>query len=193
MNMNGNLPQKRSFALSPDKNMALVLEIFLLLLSGAFAFFLHAKLRIPLGIPGHHGLEFMAIYTLVRLNSRLKYAASIAMLGTGIMLLIPGMGAASPLHSLGYLLPGLTMDLLYSQSRHKMHILLVASISAGIAYFSIPLSRLIVYAITGYPYMAFIKFGIAYTLLSFLFFGMLGGALGSGLDNIKSTFNKNHN
>lgn len=193
MNMNGNLPQKRSFAISLDKNIALILELILLMLAGAFAFFLHAKLRIPLNIPGHHGLEFMAIFTLLRLNSNLKYAATIATIGTGIFLLVPGMGAANPVNSISYLLPGLVLDLLFSLSKQKIRLLYMAAFAAGIAYMSIPLSRLLINLATGYPYMAFYKFGPAYTILSFLFFGMLGGALGFGLNHVKSIFNKDQN
>lgn len=193
MDMNGNLPQKKSYALSLDKNIAIVLELFLLMLSGAFAAFLHAKLRIPLNIPGHHGLEFMAIFTLVRLNSNLRYAATIATLGTGMFLLLPGMGATNPFNSFGYLLPGIFLDLFYAYGKNRMHLLFIAAMTAGLAYMSIPLSRLLVTLISGYPYGAFIKFGHAYTILSFLFFGMLGGMLGYGMNSVKSFTNKNKN
>jgi hypothetical protein len=55
---------------------------------------------------------------------------------------------------------------------------------------TIPLSRLILNATTGFPYMAFVKHGVIYTILSFYFFGMMGGLLGYGLDSIRSIFLK---
>ncbi len=190
MNMNGNLQQKKSYAGSHSGSGALVLELFYLMLAGAFATFLHHKLRVPLNLPGHHGLEFMAIFTFIRMSSGMRYAASIAMIGTGIVLLMPGFGAASPLHSIGYLLPGIVLDLLYGISKNWTKNILHITLIAGIAYMSIPLSRLILFIVSGYPNMAFIKFGPAYTIMSFFFFGMLGGMLGFGLNSIKQSINK---
>ena len=190
MNMIGNSPLKKSFALSHNKNIALILELLLIIFGGALAAFMHFRLRIPLNMPGHHGLEFMAIFVLIRLESNLKYAATAATLGVGFMLLFPGMGSSNPLNSLGYLLPGIALDLLYQYNKNRLQLLFVASIVAGISYMSIPLSRLFLNLIIGYPYMAFVKFGVMYTILSFLFFGMLGGVLGFTLSNIKSVLNK---
>lgn len=189
MDMNGNLRQKKSYALSLDKNIAIALELVLLMLSGAFAAFLHAKLRIPLNMPGHHGLEFMAIFTLVRMNSNLRYAATIATLGTGLFLMMPGMGASNPLNSFGYLLPGIFLDIFYTYGKKRMHLLFIVAITAGFAYMCIPLSRLLVTMISGFPYNAFVKFGAFYTTLSFLFFGMLGGMLGYGMNKVKTIMN----
>jgi hypothetical protein len=61
-------------------------------------------------------------------------------------------------------------------------------ITAGLAYMSIPMSRLVLQSLTGFTSMAFIKFGALYTLLSFMLFGMLGGMLGYGLHEIKSSY-----
>ncbi len=190
MNMSGNLPQKNSSEQSLSRSTALVLEMFLLMMAGAFAMFLHYRLRIPLNIPGHHGLEFMAIFVLIRLGSNVRYAASIASLGVGIFLLLPGMGASNPLHSFGYLLPGLVLDSLYMLGSKRFQMFLLIIFLAGFAYMSIPLSRFFVTLITGYPNPAFIKFGTAYTILSFFFFGMLGGLLGYGMNSIKTSFRK---
>ena len=192
MNMNGNLPQKNSSEQSLNRSAAIALEMFLLMMAGALAAFLHYRLRIPSNLPGHHGLEFMAIFVLIRLGSSIRYAASIATLGVGIFLLIPGMGASNPLNSFGYLLPGLVLDSLYLLGSKRFKMLLLISIISGLAYMSIPLSRLFVKLFTAYPYPAFIKFGAAYTILSFYFFGMLGGLLGYGMNSIKISFRKSN-
>jgi len=159
-------------------------------MGGILAAYMHFKLRIPLNIPGHHGLEFMAIFVLIRLESNLKYAASIATMGVGLLMLVPGFGAGVPLHTLSYLLPGIMLDLLFRLSANRSHVLIIAAFIGGLAYMSIPLSRLIIHLFSGYPYMAFVKFGVLYTILSFFFFGLLGGALGYGLSSIKSSINK---
>jgi len=188
--MNGNLPQKNSSEQFLNRSAAIVLEMFMLMMAGAFAIFLHYKLRIPLNIPGHHGLEFMAIFVLIRLGSNIRYAASIASLGVGIFLLLPGMGASNPLHSFGYLIPGLVLDSLYMLGSKRFQMFLLIIFIAGFAYMSIPLSRFFVALFTGYPNPAFLKFGTAYTILSFFFFGMLGGLLGYGMNGIKTSFRK---
>ncbi|MCK4570029.1 MAG: hypothetical protein KAT76_07050 [Bacteroidales bacterium] len=190
--MNGNLPQKNSYEQSLNRSTAIVLEMLLLMMAGALAAFLHYRLRIPLNMPGHHGLEFMAIFVLIRLGSNIRYAASVATLGVGIFLLIPGMGASNPLNSFGYLLPGLVLDSLYLLGSKRFQTFLLISFIAGFAYMSIPLSRFFATLITAYPYPAFIKFGTAYTILSFFFFGMLGGLLGYGMNSIKTSFRKSN-
>ena len=68
--------------------------------------------------------------------------------------------------------------------------LMVIAIISGLAYMAIPISRMILNALTAYPYMAFVKHGVIYTILSFFFFGMLGGLLGSGLESIRKIFLK---
>ncbi len=190
MNMNGNLPIKTSSGQSLSRSIPLVLELFLLVMGGALATYLHFSLRIPLNIPGHHGLEFMAIISLVRLSSDIRYAGLMAMLGVGIMLLIPGIGQGTVLHSFSYLLPGIVLDLFYLAGKERSRLLFVISIASGMAYMCIPLSRLLVNLVSGHPYMAFVKFGVAYTILSFFLFGMLGGMLGYGLYSIKNSFIK---
>jgi len=187
MNMNGNLPLRNSSDQSLNRSIPLVLEMFLVVMGGALATYLHFKLRIPLNIPGHHGLEFMAIIALIRMSSGIRYAGLLAMLGTGIMLLIPGIGQGTLLHGFSYLIPGLILDLFYLAGKDRIRILLVISLASGLAYMCIPLSRLIVNLAFGHPYMAFVKYGVAYTTLSFFFYGMLGGILGYGLFNIKNS------
>lgn len=186
--MNGQSPPRKSYVQSLSLNGISLLEYFIVIGGGALAAFLHAKLRIPLNLPGHHGLEFMAIYVLIRLSSDIRYAATTATLGTGLMLLIPGFGASSALHSITYLLPGLVLDALFILSTGRKQVFLMTVITAGLAYMSIPLSRLVLQSLTGFTSMAFIKFGALYTLFSFMLFGMLGGMLGYGLHEIKSIY-----
>ena len=188
--MNGNLPQRTSSGQSLSRSTANVMELFLIVMAGGLAAYMHFNLRIPLNIPGHHGLEFMAIISLVRLTSRLRYAGTLAMLGTGIILLIPGAGGGTVLHGFSYLLPGIVLDMAYLAGRERIRILFIIAIFSGFAYMIIPLSRVFLNLFTGYPYMAFVKYGIAYTSLSFFFFGMLGGLLGFSLYSIKNTLNR---
>lgn len=193
MHMNGNSQEKRSYETSLSLSTANILEILLLFIAGGLAAYLHFNVRIPLNIPGHHGLEFMGVYALIRLTSDLKYAGTISMIGTGIVLLIPGVGGGTMLHGFSYLLPGIILDLAYLLGKERTRSLLVIAIVSGLAYMCIPLTRVILNAFTGYPYMALVKYGPVYTMLSFFFFGMLGGTLGYGLYAIKKSLNKTKN
>jgi len=191
--MNGNSPEKKLYAQSLSLSTANMLEMLLLVMAGGMVAYMHFNTRIPLSIPGHHGLEFMGVYALIRLSSSMKYAGSMAMLGTGIILLMPGAGGGAMMHGFSYLLPGLILDLAYMMGKDKLRMLFVISIVSGLAYMCIPLSRAMLNAFTGYPYMAFVKYGAVYTILSFFFFGMLGGTLGYGLFTIKNALTKTEN
>jgi hypothetical protein len=191
--MNGNSPEKRLSGLSLNLDITYILEAFLLIMAGGLAAYMHFHVRLPLNMPGHHGLEFMAILALVRLSSRFRYAGMISMIGTGIVLLVPGLGGGTLLHGFAYLLPGIILDLVYGAGKERMRMLFVIAFFSGIAYMAIPLSRMILNALTGYPYMAFVKHGMIYTIFSFFFFGMMGGLLGYGLNTIRDIFSKPKN
>jgi hypothetical protein len=181
MDINGKVLTKTWSGLSHRTWISVVLESLLLMIIGAVAVTLHARMRTPLNIPGHHGLEFMAIFILARMGSNLKFAASISSLGIGMLLLFPILGFKDPFIGFNYMLPGFLLDALYISSPRLKRNLIFLSIISGLAYFMIPLSRLVLMATTGFPYNSFIKHGFFLTLLSFLLFGMAGGFLGAGL------------
>ncbi len=181
--MNGNVRQKNlSKEFLTNLTIERVLEILLLVLSGALAIVLHARLRTPINVPGHHGLEFMAIIVAARLSSKIKWASSISAIGIGIFILFPVLGFSDPMAGINYMLPCLLLDVGYNSIGSMKNRKLVFSIIAGVAYMMIPLSRIIVTLSTGYPYSSFIKHGFFTPLATFFIFGLLGGALGLGLN-----------
>lgn len=176
--MNGKPYQKSISIRSHNKTLALILEILLLSGAGMIAILLHARLRTPLNIPGHHGIEFMAILMLARMRSRLKFAASISSVGIGLLLLFPVFGFKDPMMGFNYMLPGIILDLGYNAFTCERKSFIYMGIISGLAYVSIPLSRLLIHLSTGYPYGTFIKYGTWGPLLSFFIFGMIGGVSG---------------
>ncbi len=180
--MNGNVQQKsllRGFL--TNSTLAGVLEIILLLLAGVMAIVLHARLRTPLNIPGHHGIEFMAIILAARLSSSVKWASSISALGIGIFILFPVLGFKDPMMGFNYMLPCFFIDIAFNSIKSTKFRNLFLSVAAGLGYMLIPVSRMITNALTGYPYMSFIKHGTVTPLVTFLLFGFLGGLLGTGI------------
>ena len=190
--MNGNVQQKSlSRASQTSLNTAKVLEVTLLFLAGVLAIVLHERLRNPIGIPGHHGLEFMAIILAARLSSKIKWAASISALGIGIFILFPVLGFKDPMMGFNYMLPCFFMDLTYNFVPVKKYRNIMLIVAAGLGYLMIPLSRMMVTLFTNYPYSSFLKYGFVTPLATFLLFGILGGLLGTGIYNIgKKLFNK---
>ena len=59
-------------------SISIWLELLMLLGLGMIGILLHARLRLGLGIPGHHGLIFMALILAGRLNSKLDWASTIS-------------------------------------------------------------------------------------------------------------------
>ncbi len=180
--MTGNVQQKSlSKTYLTNRTLAKVLEIILLLLAGVLAIVLHARLRTPLNIPGHHGMEFMAIILAARLSSNMKWASSISALGIGVFILFPVLGFKDPMMGFNYMLPCFFMDIAYNTIQNKKYRNLYLSIAAGFAYMLIPVSRMITTISTGYPYSSFLKHGFVTPLATFLLFGLMGGILGTGI------------
>jgi hypothetical protein len=186
--MNGKLHQKSTYGLSRSLTLSNVLEALLLTGLGMLAITLHARWRFPLNIPGHHGLEFMALLMLGRSFSRFRFASGFSSLGIGILLLFPIFGFRDPLMGFYYTLPGFVLDLLYNAYSNRRHKWLIILLISGLAYFMIPHCRLIVMTVTGYPYASFIKHGTVIPLISFFLFGALGGAIGAGITTIIKKF-----
>ncbi len=180
--MNGNVLQRSWSGLSHRSWTRILLESLLLMGLGAIAIALHTKLRIPLNIPGKHGIIFMAIFVAARLSSNLRYASSITSLGIGVLLLFP-MGFSDPFAGFNYMLPGIALDVFYLNLPGWRRKVLFLALIAGIGYMLIPLSRIILMTFTGAIYPGFVKHGVLTPLLFFLF-GSVGGFLGTGVSRL---------
>jgi len=167
------ITQKKTLALT-------IAEFIFLFLLGATAIVLHSKLRIPLHIPGRHGIEFMLLLLIGRSVSSFRFAVSISSLGVAAMLLVPMLGFRDPFMAVTFILPGIAIDLLYNifPKIHK-NIWLLA-LAAGFAYALIPISRLLISLSTGYMYASFLG-GFLYPLATHFVFGFTGGLGGSAL------------
>lgn len=190
--MSGDVQQKSlSRAFLTNQTLSNLLEISLLFLSGILAIVLHARFRTPINVPGHHGLEFMAIILAARLGARMKWASSISALGIGVFALFPVLGFKDPMMGFNYMLPCVFIDFAYNNIKGKTYRNLLLPLAAGVGYMLIPVSRIITTLITGYPYSSFLKHGFVTPLATFLLFGLLGGILGTGIYlTIKRFFNK---
>lgn len=179
--MNGNVSQKTISKAYQTNTLSLVLEILLLLTLGISAIVVRSYLRIPLGIPGRHGLEFMAILMIGRRISKIPFASVIAMIGATSFMFMPFIGIKDPFLPVIYLIMGIVLDILYFAFKNPANRLAILSLIGGLAYMVIPISRLGVYLCTGVLERSFIKSGFIIPILSHFAFGLAGALLGAGL------------
>ncbi len=157
-----------------------VLEFVLLFAVGAFAITLHAKLRIPIKVPGHHGLELMALLIAARSLSKKPLATTISGLGIAAFCILPFLGFRDPFMPIVFFIPTIIIDgglRLFPMFAKKVWFL---TILAAVAHATIPITRTIISFATGFQYGS-LQAGIAYPLFTYISFGVLGGLLGAGL------------
>lgn len=178
--MNGSTYQKSISRTFQTNTLTLVLEILLLLALGIGAIVLRSNLRIPLNIPGRHGLEFMAIIMIGRRISKLPFATIIMMLGASSFMFFPFIGIKDPFLPIIYVVMGVVVDTLYLLFRNPAKRLAILTLIGGLAYMVIPISRLTIYLFTGVLESSFIKWGFVVPVLSHFVFGIAGALLGAG-------------
>jgi hypothetical protein len=172
--------QKSISKVFPNDAAAAAAEIILLLGVGMIAILLHAKLRIPMHLPGKQGVLFMALILTGKGLSRFPYAASLSGIGAASLLLIPGLGFHDPFMALNYLFLGCIIDLAAGfTSKFKSSTWIVA-IACGACWIFIPLFRLAMSLIVAMPQGAF-RSGILYPLFTHLVFGIAGGLVAAGI------------
>jgi hypothetical protein len=156
-------------------------EALLLLGSGALAVVLHQSLRLPLGLPGRHGIEWMALLVLGRSTSRFRWAGSLTSTGAALTLLMPVWGVRDdPFIWLIYLLPGIVMDLVFYWLPQLQNKLWFWAGLGGLAHATKPLARWVISLASGWAYGSLLN-GMLYPLSTHILFGMLGGLLGAAI------------
>ena len=178
--MDGKSSQKIISKAFPIKLAIDATEFILLAGIGAAGVLLHAYLRMPLGIPGHHGVIYMALLLSGRLISNKKFASSYSSIGAATMLLFH-LGFKDPFIPVLYLFPGFIVDIFfYNFKKIKLNIIILAVI-CGLAYMTIPITRAIITLATGFPFGTFAK-GFLLPIFTHFIFGFVGGLIPAGID-----------
>lgn len=158
-----------------------LIDIMILTFTGAVAILLRAYLRIPLNIPGHHGLEVMAILLIGRKITKIPLGSSISTLTAAAFIFLPFLGFKDPFLPFIYMAMGFVIDLVYNNVKRVQENILLLGFLGGFAYMMIPLSRFVIFAISGYPYETFLKQGFVLPFSTHFIFGAMGGMMAHGI------------
>jgi hypothetical protein len=154
------------------------LEALLLIGGGVMAVILHRTTDLSLGLPGHHGIEWMAIMILGRASSRFRGAGTLTSIGASFASVLPFLHGNNPFTWIFYLLPGPVMDLAFRYLPRYADKLWFLVLLGGFAHVTKPIGQLTVNLLTGWPIGSF-RFGVVYPFASHILYGMIGGMLGA--------------
>jgi hypothetical protein len=134
---------------------------------------LEQAFRWPLQLPGHHGLEAMALLVFGRLCCSNSWPATLV--GASAALAAPFVGADhGVLTPLFYVLPGVVIDLGYRLWPQLVaRILIALPLLAALAFATKPVVRVIANQLFGLPFGS-LRAGPVYPILTHLMFGFLG-------------------
>jgi len=177
--MNGKLQEKTLLGSLPI-NRVVAAEAILMFLLGAIAILLHAKFKTGIKLPGHHGLEFMALLLAGRSVTKTNFAAAFFSIGVASMLFMPFMGFKDPFMAFVFTVPGFALDLILNLAtkwrENKIAIILIA----GFSYALIPVIRCVMSLFAPVVYPSLLG-GLFYPFVSHLAFAIIGAAIGTGL------------
>lgn len=134
---------------------------------------LEQAFRWPLQLPGHHGLEAMALLVLGRLSCTNPWSATLV--GASAAVAAPLAGADhGVLMPLFYVLPGMVLDACYRLwPRLADRFLLFLPLLAALAFATKPVVRVLANQLVGMPFGS-LRAGPVYPILTHLMFGFLG-------------------
>ena len=160
------------------------LSLGALLLLGVFAGLLQVHLRYPLNIPGHHGLEWMALLLFGRCLAQQRHAATTLACAAAVSYLMQSPFVAAA-HSVKpafiFLLTGVCCDAIYRVSRNYLPLTVNAGLIGGLAFIAKPLVMYLLFLFAGLKVGMFVKHPDYLPFLSHFLFGMVGGIGGAML------------
>ena len=153
-------------------------QLILLALFAALIVVAKIALRLPLQLPGHSGIFWMAIVVVASGVVPKRGAASLVGLTSGIMAAFLGLGDFGALDTLlSYTAVGLAADLTLLLLRNPEN-LVVATLVGALGHMGKFLVKWAIAGLAGAP-AGFVALGLARSLVGYIIFGALGGLLGA--------------
>ena len=153
-------------------------QLILLALFAALIVVAKIALRLPLQMPGHSGIFWMAIVVVAAGVVPKRGAASLVGLTSGIMAAFLGLGDFGALDTLlSYTAVGVAADLALLLLRNPEN-LIVATLVGALGHMGKFLVKWAIAGVAGAP-AGFVALGLARSLIGYVIFGALGGLLGA--------------
>jgi hypothetical protein len=156
------------------------LTLLLLLAAGVAAAVLHESFRLPLRMPGYHGIEWLAILVLARLASSRPAAGMVTGIGAALATCCIGSGGnGQTVMALTFLLQGCLADALLFRPSVRLAYYLWLPLAGAMIHMTAPLMRnaWMMLAAGTLPFGS-LTHGIGYPLATHALFGAAGALLG---------------
>ncbi len=154
-------------------------ELILLVLFAALIVVAKIALRLPLQLPGHSGIFWMAIMVVAVGVVHKPGAASLVGLTSGLIAAFLGLGDFGALNTfLSYTAVGVGTDLALWLLGGNSENLVVATLAATLGHTAKFLVKWGLGVLTGAP-VGFIALGLLRAMIGYVVFGALGGLLGA--------------
>ena len=149
-------------------------QLILLALLAALVVVSKIALRLPLQLPGHSGIFWLAIVIVAAGVVPKRGATSLVGITSGVIAAFLGMGDFGALNTfLSYTMVGVGTDLALLLLRDPAN-LVVATVAGVLGHLGKFLVKWALGALTGAP-VGFIAFGLLRAVLGYIIFGALGG------------------
>ncbi|MBN1138778.1 MAG: ECF transporter S component [Anaerolineae bacterium] len=153
-------------------------ELILLAMFSALVVVAKIAFRLPLQLPGHSGLFWMAIVIVAAGIVPKHGASSLVGLTSGILAAFLGMGDFGALNTLlSYTMVGVSTDLALWLLQKPENIL-TAALAGAIGHLGKFVIKWVLGVLTGVP-LGFVALGLAWSLVNYVVWGALGGILGA--------------
>lgn len=178
--VNGELSAKTQSSSFPTSTHLTRQEALLLLGLGAVIVTMVKVFDFSLGLPGHTGVQWLALLLIGRSTSNYRWAASVSGVGSAVVSLMPFWGFGDPLKWLSFLLVAIALDVMFNLFTRWQHAVLFLTVIGGLAHAVKPLSRALISPITGLHYTSLLT-GVVYPTATHLLFGLIGAFIGAGM------------
>lgn len=172
--------QTKSISKAFPTSLTISVQVLLLLMTGFLATWLHFRFRMPLNIPGRHGLEFMLLVMGARALSELRITSTITISGSILATMIPGLHYGDPMLPVTYLMMGVVIDFAWYKWRSVWVWIPLAALLGGLVYSFIPVIRMIFSPMFGIMHNS-LKGGLLFPWFTHLAFGFIGALAGVGV------------
>jgi ABC-type thiamin/hydroxymethylpyrimidine transport system permease subunit len=153
-------------------------QLILLALFAGLIVVAKIALKMPVQLPGHSGIFWMALLVVAAGVVPKRGAASLTGLTSGILAAFLGLGDFGALDTLlSYLMAGVGVDLGLMITQASPENLLAATLAGTLGHLGKYLVKWVFGLISGAP-LGFVALGLVWSLVSYIIFGALGGLLG---------------